>query len=202
MRNIITVFHSLLGSALVLLNGFLHLLGVRFQCSRDVTTYLDPGFSMLTTLVLLAVVIPELRRHVLLLLQASPPGLCMDQLAEEIGRVPGVLAVHELHVWQLTETCVVASVHIRWPSGLSALECSRLLRSVTEVLRRFGVKRWTVQPEFLTSDPEDVALRPDCTLRCGKACVKMMCCLPPEKPFSPTSVTHVKQDVIIQNTSL
>ncbi|KAG7332855.1 hypothetical protein KOW79_002990 [Hemibagrus wyckioides] len=204
MRNIITVFHSLLGSALVLLNGFLHLLGVRFQWSRDVTMYLDPGFSMLTTLVLLAVVIPELRRRVLLLLQASPPGLCTEQLVEEIGRVPGVLAVHELHVWQLTETCVVASVHIRWPSGLSALECSRLLRSVTEVLGRFGVKRWTIQPEFLTSDPKDVALQPDCTLRCGKACVKKMCCLPPEKPFSPTSVhvTHMKQDVIIQNTSL
>ncbi|XP_053478361.1 zinc transporter 10 isoform X1 [Ictalurus furcatus] len=204
IRTITAVFHSLLGSSLVLLNGLLHLLCVRFQWSCDVIVYLDPGFSMLTVLVLIAVVVPELWRHVLLLLQASPSGLCMEELTVEIGRVPGVLAVHELHVWQLSETCVVASVHVHWPSGLSALECSELLINITEVLRRFGVKRWTVQPEFLTFHPEDAALRPDCTLRCGTACVRNMCCLPPEERFSSTSV-HVhdkKQDVIIQNTHL
>lgn len=190
IRNIITVFHSLLGSALILLNGLLHLLSVRFQESWGVTVYLDPGFSMLTTLVLLAVVVPELRRHVFLLLQASPAGLSTEELAVEIRGVPGVLAVHELHVWQLSETCVVASVHVYWPSSLSALECSQLLRSITEVLRRYGVKRWTVQPEFLTFDPEDAALRPDCALHCGKACVRKMCCLPPEERFSSTTV-HV-----------
>ncbi|XP_027013358.2 zinc transporter 10 [Tachysurus fulvidraco] len=190
IRNIITVFHSLLGSALILLNGLLHLLSVRFQESWGVTVYLDPGFSMLTTLVLIAVVVPELRRHVFLLLQACPAGLSTEELAVEIGGVPGVLAVHELHVWQLTETCIVASVHVYWPSSLSALECSQLLRSITEVLRRFGVKRCTIQPEFLTFDPEDAALRPDCALHCGKACVRKMCCLPPEERFSSTSV-HV-----------
>ncbi|KAB5575243.1 hypothetical protein PHYPO_G00218570 [Pangasianodon hypophthalmus] len=204
MRSIITVFRSLLGSSLVLLNGFLHLLCVRFQWSCDVSVYLDPGFSMLTVLVLLAAVVPELQRHVLLLLQASPPGLCTEELAVEIGRVPGVLSVHELHVWQLSETCVVASVHVHWPSGLSALQCSELLRSIAEVLRRFGVKRWTIQPEFLTSHPEDAALQTHCALRCGKACVRKMCCSPPEERFSSTSV-HVNdrmQDVIIQNTRL
>ncbi|KAK2848466.1 hypothetical protein Q7C36_010148 [Tachysurus vachellii] len=190
IRNIITVFHSLLGSALILLNGLLHLLSTRFQENWGVTVYLDPGFSMLTTLVLLAVVVPELRRHVFLLLQASPAGLSTEELAVEIRGVPGVLDVHELHVWQLTETCIVASVHVYWPSSLSALECSQLLRSITEVLRRFGVKHWTIQPEFLTFDPEDAALRPDCALHCGKACVRKMCCLPPEEHFSSTTV-HV-----------
>lgn len=202
IRSIITVFHSLLGSSLVLLNGVLHLLCVRFQWSGDVTVYLDPGFSMLTVLVLLAVVVPELCHYILLLLQASPSGLCTEELRAEIGRVPGVLAVHELHVWQLTEMCVVASVHVHWPSGLSTLECSQLLQRVTEVLRRFGVRRWTIQPEFLTSHPQDAALQPDCSLRCGKECVGKMCCLPPEERFSSTSVhIHNKnQDIIIQNT--
>lgn len=202
IRSILTVFHSLLGSALVLLHGLLHLLCVRFQWSCDVTVYLDPAFSMLTALVLLAAVVPELWRHVLLLLQASPSGLCTEELTVEIGRVPGVLAVHELHVWQLSETCVVASVHIHWPPGLSVLQCSQLLRSITEVLGRFGVKRRTIQPEFLTSHREDAALQPGCTLRCGKERVRKMCCLPPDERFSSTSI-HVhnkKQDVIIQNT--
>lgn len=204
IRSIITVFHSLLGSALVLLNGLLHLLYVRFQWNADMTVYLDPGFSLLTVLVLLVAMVPELWSYTLLVLQAPPSALCTKELAVEIGRVPGVLAVHELHVWQLSEMCVVASVHVHWPSGLSSLQCSHLLRSITEVLRRFGVKRWTVQPEFLTSHPEHAAFRPDCSLRCGRECVKKMCCLPLEKRVGSTSV-HVhgrKQDVIIQNTHL
>ncbi|XP_046720847.1 zinc transporter 1 isoform X2 [Silurus meridionalis] len=198
IRNIITMFHSLLGSSLVLLNGSLHLLCVRFQWRCDLSVYLDPGFSMLTVLVLLAAVVPELCRHVLLLLQASPPGLCIEELRAEMKRVPGVLGVHELHVWQLSEMCVVASVHVHWPSCLNALECSELLRSITDVLRRFGVKFWTIQPEFVTSHPEDAAFRPDCTLRCGKVCVRKMCCLPPETPFSSTSV-HKKQNTHTNN---
>lgn len=158
--------------------------------------YLDPGFSMFTALVLLAVTVPELWRHGTLLLQASPSGLCTEELMAELGRVPGVLAVHELHVWQLSETCVVASVHVHSPSGLSSLQCSQLLRSITEVLRRFGVKLCTVQPEFLTSHPEDAA---SCTLRCGKECVKKMCCLPPEERSSSTCV---HQHAVVQNTRL
>ncbi|KAM9481345.1 calcium/manganese antiporter SLC30A10 [Clarias gariepinus] len=200
IRSIITAFQSLLGSALVLLNGLLHLHCASFPWSCDVIVYLDPGFSVLTVLVLLAVMVPELRRHVLLLLQASPPGLCTDELTVAIGRVPGVLAVHELHVWQLTETCVVASVHVHCSSGLGTRECSHLLRSITEVLRRFGVKRWTVQPEFPTSLPQDASFRSGCTLRCGKACVRKMCCLPPEERLSSTSVLAQNKDTIILNT--
>lgn len=202
IRSIIAVFRSLLSSTLVLLNGVLYLLCVRFQWRCDVTLYLDPAFSMLTVLVLLAAVVPELCRYILLLLQVPPSDLCMEELRVELRRVPGVLAVHDLHVWQLFETCVVASVHVHWPSGLSTRECSQLLQRITDVLRRFGVKRWTVQPEFLTSHLEDAAFQPDCSLRCGKECVMKMCCFPPEECFSSTSVHNKDQDIIIQSTHL
>lgn len=204
IRSIITMFSSLLASALVLLNGLLHLLCVRLQWSGDVTLYLDPAFSMLTVLVLLAAMVPELWRHGTLLLQVCPAGLCTEELMTELGHVTGVLAVHELHVWQLSETYVVASVHVHLPSGLSALQCSQLMWSITKVLRKFGVKHCTVQPEFLTSHSEHAALQPHCTLRCGKECVKKMCCLPPEEHFSSTSlhVNNQQQHIIVQSTRL
>ncbi|XP_036441689.1 zinc transporter 1 [Colossoma macropomum] len=225
MNSIIAVIHSLLGSVLVLANG-LALLLFGADCLQPhwacrLLPYLDPVFSLATVLVLIARALPELRQHALMLLQAPPAHVHVEELTASIGRVPGVLAIHELHVWQLSETRLVASVHVHCPSGMGALECSELLGAVTEVLNRFGVSRCTVQPEFVaihSNDPQsqarsavpdtvDAAVQPYCSLRCGKECARKMCCAPPEVHPCPTAPSAVDmdvrhQDVVIENTYL
>lgn len=51
-------------------------------------------------------------RYGLLLLQATPPHICVSDLGQRIESVPGVQAMHDLHIWQLTESFMVASVHV------------------------------------------------------------------------------------------
>uniref|UniRef100_A0AAR2JY73 Solute carrier family 30 member 1b n=1 Tax=Pygocentrus nattereri TaxID=42514 RepID=A0AAR2JY73_PYGNA len=187
MNSIVVVMHGLLGSVLVLVNG-LALLLFGADCLQPhwvchLLPYLDPVFSLATVLVLIARALPELRHHALMLLQAPPAHVHVEELTASIGRVPGVLAIHELHVWQLSEARLVASVHVHCPSGMGALECSELLVMVTEVLKSFGVSRCTVQPEFVaihSDDPQSHAGSPYCSLRCGKECARKMCCAPPE----------------------
>ncbi|KAI4874340.1 hypothetical protein NFI96_022198, partial [Prochilodus magdalenae] len=228
MKSIFTAIHSLLGSVLVLANGLtLLLFGAdclqpRWACR--LLPYLDPVFSLATVLVLISSVLPALQHHALMLLQAAPAHVQLEELTGSIGCVPGVLAVHELHVWQLSEERLVASVHIHCPSGMGALECSELLETVTEVLNRFGVSRCTVQPEFVTihsndaqsagthagsavPDTVDAAVQPYCSLRCGKECARKMCCSPPEERPCPTVPSTVdvglsQKDVVIENTYL
>ena len=60
---------------------------------------------------------PQVYRHGLLLLQASPAGVSVAELRVEICRVPGVQSLHHLHVWQLTETRSVATVHLHCQQG-------------------------------------------------------------------------------------
>ena len=36
----------------------------------------------------------------------------MEDVRSDILAVEGVLSVHELHIWQLSETKIIASVHI------------------------------------------------------------------------------------------
>lgn len=48
-----------------------------------------------------------------ILLQCVPRGISLQDVGEAIRKVKGVQDVHELHIWQLSENKVVASVHVR-----------------------------------------------------------------------------------------
>ena len=47
-----------------------------------------------------------------ILLQAAPPGIDVDALAADLGRLAGVVDVHDLHVWTLTSEMENATAHI------------------------------------------------------------------------------------------
>ncbi|XP_036379625.1 zinc/cadmium resistance protein [Megalops cyprinoides] len=188
---LVMLVQSLLGPVLVLTNGLALLLSDP-DCQHSpagcgIFLYLDPGFSLLTALVLVASALPQARRHGFLLLQGAPPHISPDGLARRIATVPGVLSVHELHVWQLTEACLVASVHVHCHPELLLSGAPELVAGVAEVLRGAGVMYSTVQPEFLTPARSGTAAAAPhftpahlpalhCSLACGKQCAAKMCC--------------------------
>lgn len=47
-----------------------------------------------------------------ILVQAAPPGMDLEAMAADLGEVPGVVDVHDLHVWTLTSNMEVASAHL------------------------------------------------------------------------------------------
>lgn len=80
-----------------------------------------------------------------ILLQAVPSTISLTDLREDIQSVKGVLSVHELHVWQLSEVKIVASVHV-WVSRKR--EYMRIAREIRRVLHDHGIHSSTIQPEF------------------------------------------------------
>ncbi len=46
------------------------------------------------------------------LIQAAPAGLDLDGIRRELAALPGVIDVHDLHVWTLTSDMEVATVHL------------------------------------------------------------------------------------------
>ncbi|XP_071212468.1 proton-coupled zinc antiporter SLC30A1-like [Salvelinus alpinus] len=231
LPSLITLTQALLGSILALTNGLtLLLLGpdcLHGSGACGPFIYLDPGFSMVAVMVLLATALPQVCRYGWLLLQAVPPQVCVSDLGRRIASVPGVQAVHDLHVWQLTESCLVASVHVHCHAGFQIHRCGDLMSGVTKVLQSVGVSCCTVQPEFLLSTPtangnlgnnsttptiihREIPPLPShltCSLACGKGCAGKMCCAPLEEgsaePLAPpageTEEPHV---LIIENAFL
>ncbi|MEO6627234.1 MAG: cation diffusion facilitator family transporter [Aquihabitans sp.] len=47
-----------------------------------------------------------------ILIQAAPPGLDVNELRSELAALPGVVDVHDLHVWTLTSDMENASAHL------------------------------------------------------------------------------------------
>lgn len=47
-----------------------------------------------------------------ILLQAAPPGIDLQAVRDDLAALPGVVDVHDLHVWTLTSDMENASAHL------------------------------------------------------------------------------------------
>ncbi|KAL5000162.1 cation efflux protein [Aspergillus recurvatus] len=166
--------------------------------------YVDPGISLVITLIILASAIPLCKAASRILLQAVPHGLSIDHIKADIDNLPGVIGSHHLHVWQLSDTKTVASIHIRVNTEIKGEGSERymdLAKQVRQCLHAYGIQSSTIQPEFpRDSDTEDSqagSAHPSsgipsrtpsirdgdpraCLLECGDECAGGHCC--PTKP--------------------
>jgi cobalt-zinc-cadmium efflux system protein len=95
------------------------------------------------------------------LLEAVPAGIDMVALERAIREKPGVLGVHDLHVWSVASGIHACSCHVL-VAEQSVRSGQQVLRAVVGVLReRFGIVHTTVQVEVEDCDPDDRY----CTLR-------------------------------------
>ncbi|KAL2834010.1 zinc/cadmium resistance protein [Aspergillus pseudoustus] len=121
--------------------------------------YVDPGISLVITVIILLSAIPLCKAASRILLQAVPHGLSIDHIKEDIERLPGVIGSHHLHVWQLSDTKTVASIHIQVDTEIKGEGSERymhLAKQVRQCLHAYGIHSSTIQPEFpRDSDTED-----------------------------------------------
>ena len=97
-----------------------------------------------------------LRESIDLAMDAVPGGVAQEAVQDYLASVPGVLEVHDLHIWGLstTQTALTAHLVCTDPSA------ERTLHDVTTELRdRFGIGHATLQIETDT-DAELCRLRP------------------------------------------
>jgi zinc transporter 1 len=80
-----------------------------------------------------------------ILLQGVPSGISLEEVDDAIRQVEGVKGVHELHIWQLSESKVVASVHVRASRKYDFMQVAAEIRST---LHDHGIHSTTIQPEY------------------------------------------------------
>ncbi|KPJ20370.1 Zinc transporter 1 [Papilio machaon] len=162
--------------------------GLTTEWEPEMASIADPALSACAAIVLVIFNYPFMRSAGLVLLQTVPEGVGACELRAAALRVPGVLAIHELHVWQLHRDKIVATAHISYSSHEDYLRNSEL---VCDVFKRHGIGLVTLQPEFtLTSisgtEEEQKALvdfaNTACSCPCAKECTAPRCCASPLKP--------------------
>lgn len=110
----------------------------------------DPLLSMLVGGLILRSTVGVLRETTLVLLDSVPQGVDYQKVGKTLAEVPGIVSVHDLHVWAMVPGRSALSAHVlvddieRWPV---------ILHQVRFLMRRdFAIDHITLQPEWLRRD--------------------------------------------------
>ncbi|KAF8507108.1 cation efflux protein [Russula emetica] len=107
--------------------------------------YCDPIISLVITVIIFHSALPLVRSTSFILLQGVPPEVSLEDVRSDILAVEGVHSVHELHIWQLSETKIIASVHI---NASREVEFMPIASEIRRVLHTHGIHSSTIQPEY------------------------------------------------------
>jgi zinc transporter 1 len=118
--------------------------------------YMDPAISLIITAIILASAIPLCKAASRILLQAVPAGISVDDIKADIEDLPGIVSCHHVHVWQLSDTKLVGSLHVQVEfdfKGEGSARYMELALAIRRCLHAYGIHSSTIQPEFCL-DPE------------------------------------------------
>lgn len=144
--------------------------------------YFDPAISLVITVIIFSSALPLVKSASYILMQGVPGHISLEAVRASISRVDGVVSLHELHVWQLSEKTVVASVHVMVSRGHEYMAVAEQIR---KALHEHGVHSSTIQPEFGESADDHSAggssdvTQTACLIRCPPdSCGEDTCCPP------------------------
>ncbi len=127
----------LLGDALGSLAALVAAVAIRLGCSSRV----DAIASFVVAAILVYGAVRLLRDGILILIEAAPSHLSVDDVRAAVLGTPGVAEVHDLHVWTLGAGHEAITAHVR-----ASLPDSALAARVEDAIRhRFHVEYVTIQ---------------------------------------------------------
>lgn len=136
--------------------------------------YMDPVTSLVITAIIFSSAVPLCRRTSAILLQGVPQSVDADEVRDDIVSLPGVLGIHDLHIWILSEHLNVATLHVS--VTVSPEEFMKLAKRIRTCMRGHGIGSTTIQPEFQMPAAGTVERRspsphetPDCVLQGNKS---------------------------------
>jgi cobalt-zinc-cadmium efflux system protein len=105
----------------------------------------DAIASLLVAGLMLRSALGLLRESGRIFLEASPKGIDPDRIGRSMAAQPGVVEVHDLHVWEVTSGFPALSAHVT--VGADA-DCHRARLELAELIEReFGIRHTTLQVE-------------------------------------------------------
>jgi len=132
--------------------------------------YLDPGASLLIVFIIITTTVPLVKRCSMILLQSVPSEVDLDAVSVKTSRVDGVISVHDLHVWQLVDGMIIASVHLMVEEGS---DVGFIVYQVKQIFHSFGIHSSAIQPEFVK---QKLNQENYCVQNCVEECEADWCC--------------------------
>jgi cobalt-zinc-cadmium efflux system protein len=114
--------------------------------------WLDPVFSWLIVLLIIYSGWGLLKDGILVLMNATPPGIDLRDIQKSLESLEGVREIHDLHVWNPSTESIALAVHITVPDQMLS-RVDELAWKVREVLlHEYKIDHPTLQFEANTCD--------------------------------------------------
>ncbi|MGH6610219.1 MAG: cation diffusion facilitator family transporter [Burkholderiaceae bacterium] len=146
----IHVMGDLLGSVAAILAGVIIYFGG--------PVIADPLLSLLVAALIVRSTYGVLKETTHVLLDSVPAGVDYGKVGATLAKLPGIVSVHDLHVWSMVPGKSALSAHVLvddielWPV---------ILHQARHVLKRdFQIDHITLQPEWLRREPGVINIRP------------------------------------------
>ena len=124
-------------SAAVVVSGFIML--------KTGLNWVDPALSLVVVAVILRGTWALLRESTAMALDAVPPGIESGAVAAFLNQRPGVVAVHDLHIWPMGTSETALTAHLVMPGGHPG--DAALAALAHDLDHRFGIGHATIQIE-------------------------------------------------------
>ena len=119
--------------------------------------WLDPAVSLVVSAVIVYGTWDLMRQSLNLALAAVPQGVDAAAVRAHLLAVPGVTALHDLHIWGMSTTETALTCHLVMPQGHPGDDA--LSHVVHELEERFNIHHTTLQIEL--GDSAECALTPE-----------------------------------------
>jgi len=108
---------------------------------------IDPIISAAIGLAVLWTTWGVLKSTTNILLEGTPPELKVEEVARAMLKVPGVVEVHDIHIWSLAAHLHALSCHVRI-GEMSTRESEKIIDQLNALLaREFNISHTTIQTE-------------------------------------------------------
>lgn len=136
-------------------------------------TWIDPALSIGIACLILWSSLGIIHETLNILLEGAPRGMSVEQVVSALGRVEGVIDVHDVHVWSIGSDTTALSCHIRI-NDIMLSESDLILRRIKQVLSvNYHIEHTTIQFENSVCDSAHGCLIPIGNHRSARASTVM-----------------------------
>jgi len=136
--------------------------------------YMDPIVSILIAGLIVCTTWKLFTRTCHILMHVAPPSVSIEKVKSDIVNLQNVQDLHEFHVWQLSDSKTIASVHVILKPQTDRRDYMAISDTIKKILHQHEIHNTTVQLEMQNGSGDETM----CLLPCDDGSCHVTTCCP------------------------
>jgi cobalt-zinc-cadmium efflux system protein len=101
-----------------------------------------------------------LKKSTKMLMLFTPDEIDINEIVEEVKKIPGAGILHHIHVWYLNEDELHLEAHLDCSEDIKLSEFNEISYKIEQLLlEKFHINHLNIQPEYNKEDPKDIIVQ-------------------------------------------